>query len=485
MEMVCYAQSIIANFSNSVLVLVDGDSGSWVVKQDTHEVVGQIVATDILGAAYIIPLCDIFDDICKSLGAAAVSLPVPSDIAAIKTLASQVSASNDDFEMLLKDEKSDSPLNEPGAKHYVTHNDYNPLISRQNSNGVETLSHDKNQILGNHVVMSKIRNLVEYYFSVENLSKDMHLRRHMDSQGYVPLLFVAAFKRMRELCPDPAILSAVCDESFDIDYVVGDDDCERLRRHDGWEIWILPWDQRDELARNNGAMCVTFKSNRDRQASPGRGFSKIKQYLEKDSFETSAQQQILVAVADTLRISPDDILPSYSFPALGGDEKAAQKLEDRLQKQGIGINADDAMRCRTIAELQTCARPLRSSASYSTSDLQSADSAASSNYSQQTEDHMSDKPLKGIFKQSKPSFPEPQDSTREVVAPAKDDKKLKEAPARARWTKISRAVVNPEALTMGKERYEVQDDFVVVLSVLSKGEIQAYAALTQALRGMR
>ncbi|TWU75238.1 hypothetical protein ED733_005679 [Metarhizium rileyi] len=95
------------------------------------------------------------------------------------------------------------------------------------------------------------------------------------------------------------------------------------------------------------------------------------------------------------------------------------------------------------------------------------------------------KPLKGILKQPKVSFPEDANPVREGVAPHKEDKKLKEAPPGARWTKINRKIVNPEALTIGKERFEVRDDFVIVLRVLSKEEIQAYAAATQVLRERR
>ena len=52
-----------------------------------------------------------------------------------------------------------------------------------------------------------------------------------------------------------------------------------------------------------------------------------------------------------------------------------------------------------------------------------------------------------------------------------------------RWTKISRRMVNPEALEAGKERYEEREDFVIVLRVLTKEEIQAYAIATQQIRG--
>ncbi|KAK2608446.1 hypothetical protein QQS21_003015 [Conoideocrella luteorostrata] len=95
------------------------------------------------------------------------------------------------------------------------------------------------------------------------------------------------------------------------------------------------------------------------------------------------------------------------------------------------------------------------------------------------------KPLKGILKQPKVSFPEDENPVREGVAPHKEDKKLKDAPPGARWTKISREKVNPEALTVGNERFEVRDDFVIVLRVLSREEIVAYAAATQVLRERR
>ncbi|TLD21883.1 hypothetical protein PspLS_07812 [Pyricularia sp. CBS 133598] len=94
------------------------------------------------------------------------------------------------------------------------------------------------------------------------------------------------------------------------------------------------------------------------------------------------------------------------------------------------------------------------------------------------------KPLKGILKPSS-KFPEPENFVREGVAPHKDDKTKKDVPAGARWTKIARKLVNPEALTIGKERFEVRDDSVIVLRVLSREEIEAYTVATAQLREMR
>jgi hypothetical protein len=93
-------------------------------------------------------------------------------------------------------------------------------------------------------------------------------------------------------------------------------------------------------------------------------------------------------------------------------------------------------------------------------------------------------PVKGILKQPTPNFPEEAASDRKGIAPHWIEKDKTDVPAWARWTKISRKMVNPEALTIGKERFEIKDDFVVVLRVLTKEEIQAYADTTAKLRGM-
>jgi la-related protein 1 len=111
-----------------------------------------------------------------------------------------------------------------------------------------------------HAMMPYIKSQIEYYFSIENLCKDMYLRKRMDSQGFVPLHFIAAFKRMRELSGDLGLIRAVCEESNEIDFVLGDDDCERLRRRNGWETFVLPVGERDELARNHGPNQFSFKS---------------------------------------------------------------------------------------------------------------------------------------------------------------------------------------------------------------------------------
>ncbi|KZF23081.1 hypothetical protein L228DRAFT_142833 [Xylona heveae TC161] len=93
-------------------------------------------------------------------------------------------------------------------------------------------------------------------------------------------------------------------------------------------------------------------------------------------------------------------------------------------------------------------------------------------------------PIKGILKEPTQKFPEDPAPIREGVAPLKEAGK-KGIPPTARWTKIDRRLVNPEALEEAHERFEERLDYVIVLRVLTKEEIQVLAAKTQQLRDAR
>ena len=50
----------------------------------------------------------------------------------------------------------------------------------------------------------------EYYFSTENLTKDIFLRRKMDAEGCIPISLIATFNRVKALTQDiQLILEAV------------------------------------------------------------------------------------------------------------------------------------------------------------------------------------------------------------------------------------------------------------------------------------
>ncbi|TVY33075.1 hypothetical protein LSUB1_G008435, partial [Lachnellula subtilissima] len=60
-----------------------------------------------------------------------------------------------------------------------------------------------------------------------------------------------------------------------------------------------------------------------------------------------------------------------------------------------------------------------------------------------------------------------------------------EIPSDAKWTKMARRLVSPEVLAQDRRRYEARPDFVAVLGVLSRDEIEEYAVRSQILRAAR
>ena len=89
---------------------------------------------------------------------------------------------------------------------------------------------------------------------------------------------------------------------------------------------------------------------------------------------------------------------------------------------------------------------------------------------------------KGILKSAREKFPEDPNPIREGVAPLKTVAE-KGIPVSARWTKVDRMLVNPEALQIARERFEVQDNYVIILRVLTRDEIMKLEELTRQIRG--
>ena len=92
----------------------------------------------------------------------------------------------------------------------------------------------------------------EYYFSIENLCKDLFLRKHMDSQGLVLLSLIAGFKKINQLTTDLDMVKRACLDSRQLAVFVGSDGKDRVRREKGWEQWVVPKEDRDASAQNDG-----------------------------------------------------------------------------------------------------------------------------------------------------------------------------------------------------------------------------------------
>ncbi|KAF2104514.1 hypothetical protein NA57DRAFT_51335 [Rhizodiscina lignyota] len=66
--------------------VIEGDSGSWVVDSTSGEVYGHVVASDLFGDAYIVPLDATFRDMAARLDVVSVVLPTSVDIVPISLL---------------------------------------------------------------------------------------------------------------------------------------------------------------------------------------------------------------------------------------------------------------------------------------------------------------------------------------------------------------------------------------------------------------
>ncbi|SPN97804.1 uncharacterized protein DNG_01316 [Cephalotrichum gorgonifer] len=121
-------------------------------------------------------------------------------------------------------------------------------------------------------LVSTLTAQLSWYFSVQNLCRDMFLRGNMDSQGFVPLALIAGFNRVSSLLQaahDPVqYVRQACFASRDVEFVVGDDGVERLRTLNNPLHWVLPMEDRCDMARNAGPANF-FAAGQQYPAHPG------------------------------------------------------------------------------------------------------------------------------------------------------------------------------------------------------------------------
>lgn len=98
----------------------------------------------------------------------------------------------------------------------------------------------------------------------------MYLRKHMDSQGFVPLRVIAEFRRIKSLLGDNSMsydqLRHVAQQVRNIEFVVGEDGEDRLRSRENWKDFVLPMEERLPQAQNDGP---TIKQSRPRYSNVG------------------------------------------------------------------------------------------------------------------------------------------------------------------------------------------------------------------------
>lgn len=76
---------------------------------------------------------------------------------------------------------------------------------------------------------------IEFYFSAQNLCRDVFLRKQMDSEGFVSIALLASFNRIKAISTDLAVIRSAIELSGALE--VRD---AKVRRFGDWAAWLYP-----------------------------------------------------------------------------------------------------------------------------------------------------------------------------------------------------------------------------------------------------
>ncbi|GAA51069.1 La-related protein 1 [Clonorchis sinensis] len=99
------------------------------------------------------------------------------------------------------------------------------------------------------IVRHQILHQVEFYFSEDNLARDLFLRRQMDSEGWVPVSVIASFNRVASLSSD---LGEILEAIRVSPWLEVDVENARVRCRVRPSMWVLPSAVRDKSDKSTG-----------------------------------------------------------------------------------------------------------------------------------------------------------------------------------------------------------------------------------------
>lgn len=93
----------------------------------------------------------------------------------------------------------------------------------------------------NPMLRACIKTQLEYYFSVENLCRDIYLRLNMNPEGWIDLSFIAGFNRVKILTVDQDLLvDVLINECAAL--IEFSPESRQLRKREEWTLWVYPED---------------------------------------------------------------------------------------------------------------------------------------------------------------------------------------------------------------------------------------------------
>ena len=177
-------------------------------------------------------------------------------------------------------------------------------------------------------VMESVRKQIDYYFSLDNLCKDIFLRSKMDDAGWIPVVVIANFNRVRMLTPD---LMLIVDSLKDSSIVEVSKDNAYIRARENHAMWVLPPQQRD-LSHNPPA----------RPAAAAPDFVGGSRAPGAGARPDVPSHPIMVSKAEVAATTAADAAPSTSGPGAAKQVAAAKPpLAKKKQAASAGGELDE------------------------------------------------------------------------------------------------------------------------------------------------
>ncbi|KAH7292292.1 hypothetical protein KP509_29G060800 [Ceratopteris richardii] len=169
-----------------------------------------------------------------------------------------------------------------------------------------------------------ILNQVEYYFSVQNLCKDVFLRMHMDDEGFVPVSVIAQFNRIRTLSTIPMVILEALQHS-DVIEVQHD----KIRRRNDRGKWRLLPDQVHAATQDNGSI----------RNLPDGVYKKMEQGSDGGSVSSSEEVNSGFAKVPLMTIADAGNASSESNRVSGNVECSTSKEKEIHQQHDVHIKS--------------------------------------------------------------------------------------------------------------------------------------------------
>jgi la-related protein 1 len=124
----------------------------------------------------------------------------------------------------------------------------------------------------NPMLRACIRSQFEYYFSLENLCRDIYLRLNMGIEGWIEMSFIASFNRVKILSTDMNFLADVianeCQGVIEFNAATF-----QLRKRDDWAVWVYPEDVKAAMKADFEQKKAAGLASRSMSATPSSASS--------------------------------------------------------------------------------------------------------------------------------------------------------------------------------------------------------------------